>query len=319
MEEHPKFSICIAAYEGTFLNDAIESALSQGCDSLEIIVGDDSGGALRNLVESYKDCKVKYLPNPANLGYARNTCNLIATSTGQYISLLQHDDVMERGFLERAAGVLDQDRSIGVLIGGSNDIDAKGTLIAQRPTSMSEGVIPDPLGELLSSDAMIFLPSATIVRRTAVELHMSPWPNNAVADYSMYIELAQAEWKFYYLPEAKIGYRIHADQLSSKRISHRSSIIDIWSSFHFQGAEHERKRIDLLAKAFCARAGGLARLKKGLEARQDLERARNLMPSAAGGKWKVIWVMTYLPWLVPAAISFWERLRDPHKNRYKGF
>ena len=319
MKEYPTFSVCIAAYEGSFLKPAIDSVLSQEYESFEVIVGDDSGGSLRSLVESYGDYRVKYLLNPTNLGYAKNTWNLMANSTGKYTSLLQHDDVMERGFLECAARVLDDNQDVGVFLGGSIDIDVNGNVLGQRPTSMSEGIVPDPLGELLQPDTMVFLPSATVVRRAAVALHTNPWPDNAIADYFMYIELAQAGWKFYYSPKAQVGYRVHANQLSDKKLSHRSSIIDLWGRFSFPDHECERKRINLLAKAFSARAGAHARLKHGVEARRDLESARSLMPSTAGWKWRAIWVMTYLPGLVPPVISLWEKIRDPHTNRYKGF
>src|SRR5437660_7795662 len=96
----PKISVCIAAYKPTFLRDAIGSVLAQHYDNLEILIGDDSGGACKDAVESYKDGRVTYIPNLQRLGYAGNTWNLIQLATGDYISLLQHDDALNARFFE---------------------------------------------------------------------------------------------------------------------------------------------------------------------------------------------------------------------------
>jgi hypothetical protein len=152
---------------------------------------------------------------------------------------------------------------------------------------------------------MVFLPSSTLLRAEAAKSY--PWPNHGVADIAMYVALALKGWKFWYCGEPLVNYRIHSEQLSSNPLSHRDSLVKLWSSFTFEDVGHEALRAQLLSKAHFSRAGGLIKAGQTSEARADLVRARDLSPQIAGKKWTALWMMSYLPILAFRSASSLHR------------
>ena len=297
---------------------AIQSVLDQDFEDFEILVGDDSGGSLQNTVAVFNDPRLSYIANPVRLGYAGNHCALINRARGDFIAFLQHDDAWYPTFLSEVVRVLETHPGVGVVITGSNDIDTNGQVLAKRPTRMTNGIQEDPLGELLRRDCMVFLPSATVVRRSAVEADMRPWPDNNVADLAMYVDLALADHGFFYLDKPLLGYRMHLNQLSAINVSHRNSVVDMWSRYQFANPVHDEMRRAMLAQAYMARAGAYLRSNQSSPVRADLNQARRIMPGTFGPRWLTIWGISFAPWLIPLAIKLRGMVHDPVKNRFKG-
>ena len=194
--------------------------LVQNHDNLEILIGDDSGGRCKEVVQSYTDRRIVYIPNLSRLGYAGNTWKLIQLATGDYISLLQHDDVLNAGFFKTMLSAFDGQPNIGVVLCAAW-FDATD-VVRTRPSTLHTGMIEDPIKAVMSSRTrMVFLPSSTLLRAEAAKSY--PWPDHGVADIAMYVALALQGWKFWYCGEPLVNYRIHTEQLSSNPLSHRES------------------------------------------------------------------------------------------------
>jgi glycosyltransferase involved in cell wall biosynthesis len=91
----PKVSIIIPVYNGAnYLREAIESALAQTYNNIEIVVvndGSDDDGATETIAKSYSD-KIVYIKKP-NGGAASAINEGIRAMTGEYMSWLSHDDL----------------------------------------------------------------------------------------------------------------------------------------------------------------------------------------------------------------------------------
>ena len=95
----PLVSILIPAYNRPeYLVQALESALFQTYDNIEIIIGDDS---TTNEVESLVRCyylpkydNIRYWRNEVNKGQYQNDLDLIEASTGEYLNILMDDDLL---------------------------------------------------------------------------------------------------------------------------------------------------------------------------------------------------------------------------------
>jgi glycosyltransferase involved in cell wall biosynthesis len=100
-------------YRNDGLRRAIESALSQTYDPVEVIVVDDSGERYAEPVAREYD--VTYIAHEENLGGnpARNTG--IKAASGEYIQLLDDDDRLLPEKLERQIPALEADPSVGVV------------------------------------------------------------------------------------------------------------------------------------------------------------------------------------------------------------
>lgn len=93
--EGPKVSIVIPVYNGSnYLAEAIESALGQTHQNIEVLVvndGSSDGGATRRVAERYAG-RIRYVEKP-NGGVASALNFGIAQMTGEYFSWLSHDDL----------------------------------------------------------------------------------------------------------------------------------------------------------------------------------------------------------------------------------
>jgi len=97
MNEEPLVSVIINCFNGSkFIEKALHSALTQNYTNFEIIVWDNqSTDNSKEIVDSYKDKRVKYYYAPKHtlLYEARNLA--IAKSNGQFIAFLDCDDWWE--------------------------------------------------------------------------------------------------------------------------------------------------------------------------------------------------------------------------------
>lgn len=94
----PLVSIVIATYRSRHdhLRVAIGSALAQSMADIEVIVSDDSpDDALSDLVASFHDERLRYRHNAPALGVARNHWVSFGEARGEFIVILNHDDLLE--------------------------------------------------------------------------------------------------------------------------------------------------------------------------------------------------------------------------------
>ena len=94
----PLVSIVIATYRSRHdhLRVAIGSALAQSMADIEVIVSDDSpDDALSELVASFHDERLRYRHNAPALGVARNHWVSFGEARGEFIVILNHDDLLE--------------------------------------------------------------------------------------------------------------------------------------------------------------------------------------------------------------------------------
>lgn len=113
-----KISILVPAYEtdSVYLTELLDSVTGQSYKNWELIIADGSvSGLVRRCVEQYAEClddktasKIKYLALSENGGISANTNAALYAATGEYIALLDHDDVLEKDALFEVVSVLDK-------------------------------------------------------------------------------------------------------------------------------------------------------------------------------------------------------------------
>lgn len=113
-----KISILVPAYETdpVYLTELLDSVVGQSYRNWELIVADGSvSGIVRKTVEQYAECldtetalRIKYLALSENGGISANTNAALYAATGEYVGLLDHDDVLEKDALFEIVSVLDK-------------------------------------------------------------------------------------------------------------------------------------------------------------------------------------------------------------------
>ena len=89
-------SIVVPLYNTSevFLRQMIESVLSQTYRDWELCLADGGSRSCERIVKSYKDSRIKYYRLDKNYGIAINTNFGAIMATGEYIGLLDHDDLL---------------------------------------------------------------------------------------------------------------------------------------------------------------------------------------------------------------------------------
>jgi glycosyltransferase involved in cell wall biosynthesis len=105
-----RFSILVPAFETReeFLRALINSVLAQTCGNWELILADASKtDRVSEVVKEYTDSRIRYHRLKENLGISGNTNEALKTATGEYVALLDHDDLLTEDALFECASVIE--------------------------------------------------------------------------------------------------------------------------------------------------------------------------------------------------------------------
>ena len=136
-----KFSVTIPSYKGRYLQEAIESVVSQTYADWELIIVDDcSPEDLRSIVEPYlSDARVHYYRNAKNCGAAHvvdnwNIC--LNYCTGDYVICIGDDDRLLPCCMEELHQIINRHPRLNVYHLQTEIIDEKGMrkeILPERP------------------------------------------------------------------------------------------------------------------------------------------------------------------------------------------
>lgn len=105
----PKVSIVIIAYnEERFIKDAIESALNQTYENIEVILVDDGSKDNTLAIAKQFESRIKVISqkNSGNCSFPRNAG--LAIATGEYVSFLDGDDILLPNKISAQVAVLER-------------------------------------------------------------------------------------------------------------------------------------------------------------------------------------------------------------------
>ena len=129
-------SVLVPTYNGALhIGPAIDSVLSQGDVSLELVVVDDhSTDGTADIVDAWRDPRVRVVRNPSRLGPEGNWNRALELATGKYVKLLPQDDLLHPGSLAAQVAALeaDADETIALVFGGRDIIGPTGRILARR-------------------------------------------------------------------------------------------------------------------------------------------------------------------------------------------
>jgi glycosyltransferase involved in cell wall biosynthesis len=134
-------SVVMSAYNHAhYVGAAIESVLAQSHKNIEFLIADDgsSDGTVEE-IKKFCDPRITFLPFDANKGACATTNELIAMARGQYICIINSDDIWcSVDKLRYQIGILQERPEVGATFGRAQYIDGSG-----RPLDKSAAVIGD--------------------------------------------------------------------------------------------------------------------------------------------------------------------------------
>lgn len=226
----PTVSVVIPAYNyGRFLPKAIQSALDQDIDGLEVIIVDDcsTDDTSERVAPLLLDSRVRYLRNDVNLGAVPNVNKAFSEARGPYVLLLGADDFLLPGCLRRLLRTLEDNPDAGFAYGAYVIADDEDRIVAtiHHPGHLPCDIPPgrDDLPSLLTFDHYVYL-GACMFRASVIQecgafdptLTIDDEPGRffRATDWDLVLRLAQkgVQSAFAYAPLA--AFRVHGNQAS---------------------------------------------------------------------------------------------------------
>jgi GT2 family glycosyltransferase len=131
-EHTPVISILLPTYNtpADFLRQALDSVLAQLYPHWQLCIADDASGQalIRPLLEQYaaRDARIRLHFQETNRGIAGTSNNALAMATGDYVALLDHDDVLSPHALLSVAAATNRMPRVQLLYSDSDSLDADG-------------------------------------------------------------------------------------------------------------------------------------------------------------------------------------------------
>lgn len=202
-------SVVIPLYNRkAYIGDAIDSLLCQSYENIEIIVVDDcSTDDGLSVVEGYRDTKIRLIKNEKNMGISYTRTRGLKEAKGEYIALLDSDDIAMPNRIEKQAAYLESNSKIGVV--GSNRIEFYN---GEDIGISKHWLEAEELKVALILDMPMSNPSL-MMRREVVE-EFSYDSDYIVAEDYEFLYRVSKKWDLVNLEEPLIKYRIHSGQIT---------------------------------------------------------------------------------------------------------
>ncbi len=209
----PRVTVFIPVYNReAYIGAAIESILGQSFSRFELLLVDD-GSTDRSVevLRSYDDLRIRVVCNAHNRGIPHTRNRGLELARGEYIALLDSDDIAQSDRLQHQVAFLDR-HSDTVQVGGwVRRMDATGRLlkkVKRQPTT------PDEVRTQLLFRCS--LSNTTIMARTAVLREYGYRPNfPRCQDYDLHVRLAKRH-KMANIPRILTHARVHPAQITAR-------------------------------------------------------------------------------------------------------
>lgn len=212
--EHVKISVLMPIYDTNpqYLREAIESILNQTFSVFEFLILNDSpdNKKLEKIVRSYQDSRIIYFENEKNIGISASRNKLLNMARGEYIAVMDHDDISLPTRLEEELRVLDADPFLGVVSCFFQRIGEKN--IVERPVETT-GIVKG----LIAGGCYLLHPASMIRKSVLDDLCLSYEEEFSPAeDFALWCRLV-GKTKFYNIPKKLFLYREHDANTSARQ------------------------------------------------------------------------------------------------------
>lgn len=229
MNYKPLVSIVIPAYNASnYLAEAIDSALAQTYDNIEIIVvndGSKDAGATADVAKQYQG-KILYFEKEN--GGSSSAINLgIKNMKGDWFSWLSHDDlyypekVAEQIQYLNSLQLTEEDIPNHVFFAASERVNAQGKCI-KHPDMNTLQEKANLINNIVGNQVLIAEPTKFNFHGCSCLVHKSVFQKigmfderlRLLNDFDMWFRIYAAGYKIHYTPKVLVQGRVHAKQVS---------------------------------------------------------------------------------------------------------
>ncbi|MDI1355626.1 MAG: glycosyltransferase family 2 protein [bacterium] len=238
-------SVCVPAYNNAaYLRETIESVLHQTHSNFELILVDDcSTDSTWDVINEFKDPRIKSSRNEKNMGMHGNWSKALSLATGKYIKLICGDDILYPRCLELQALVFENDVQQNVAM-----VSCRRKLIKADGGEVFGSFYKLRAGNYAGSKAMQYCvtfgtnligePMSVLFRNSVYrDHHIELGSNNYLIDLDLYSKLLKYG-NLVVLPDYLAAFRVHSTSMSgSLGLKHAAHINEFYSDPVF-GKDH---------------------------------------------------------------------------------
>lgn len=210
----PKITVLMSVYHGEkYLREAIDSVVNQTYSDFEfIIINDNTKDSSVEIIESFKDSRIRLIHNEANIGLTKSLNKGIGLARGQYIARMDADDVSLPERFERQVQYLDERTDVILVVSNIILIDDNGCETGQRRANYDPSIVA---WRLLFYNC-IMGHSGVMFRRAPV-LNLGGYSEACrySQDYELWSRLAELS-DIAILPEPLLKYRCHDENVTTR-------------------------------------------------------------------------------------------------------
>lgn len=207
----PRVSVLMIAFNAEYyLRQAINSILVQDFTDFELIIIDDkSTDNSYEILNSYNDPRVKIFFNTSNLGVTASRQIALSKCTGEFVAVLDADDVAYSNRLSLQVSYLDKHSEISLLCGSASIISETGEFLC----------LDSPLSDPLLLKWQMFFRNpiihSTVMFRKKDVCELGGYEGVTLAeDFNLWGKLMRNGLAFSAIPETIVMLRQHRDQTS---------------------------------------------------------------------------------------------------------
>lgn len=208
-------SIIMPAYQAErYIEEAIQSVLSQTCSDWELIIIDDcSGDGTAQIIKNYikKNPKIHYYRNEVNLGAAETRNFGVSVAAGEWIAYLDSDDCWHPEKLERQLETAEKTKAELLFTGSSFINEESQPLDSYFPA-------PETVGyqELLKQNVISC--SSVLLRRELAEAYPMKCASLLHEDFAVWLQILRDKGICAFgVNEPLLIYRIHTNSKSGNK------------------------------------------------------------------------------------------------------
>jgi glycosyltransferase involved in cell wall biosynthesis len=234
----PRVSVIVPAYNATaFLQAALDSVLGQTFADWEVVLCDDgSTDQTRSLVEAAMPVfqgRLRYVyQTNRGLPAARNTA--IRNSSGEFLALLDADDIWLPNRLERGVALMDSDRTLGLVHGYVARIDVRGEFMGYPARPPLKHLSGDIARNIYTRRAHLICPTILFRKECVDAVGLFDETMRATEDREMWFRIAE-RYRVGYIDEVLANYRI-----SPNSMSHDTPRMLKWQTYFIEKHRHSK-------------------------------------------------------------------------------
>jgi glycosyltransferase involved in cell wall biosynthesis len=221
----PRVSVVISSYNGArFIREAVDSILNQSYTDFElIVVNDGSTDTTAQILETFADKRMRVVTSLVNCGIATAQNSGLAVARGEYVALMDHDDISRADRLQLQVDYLDRHPEVCALGAACFRIDEQG---AVKSTDVYPGDDISLKWSLLVGGCPLF--HTTLVARRAALEKIAGYTGNYLyaGDYELISRLSETsaienlaeplvKWREYGASASSINARVLAAEAAT--------------------------------------------------------------------------------------------------------